>query len=216
MKFFDKEQQKIAFVLFVVGIISAGVLGLVAQLTEAPIAQAQRDALNKNLVQVLPEHANDAYLDAFELSMDGQESVRFYPAKDKRGNIIAYAWQQIAPDGYSGTIRILMGVRTSGEVVAIRVIDHRETPGLGDGITLNQPWLDSFQATSLSNTKWAVKKDGGVFDQFTGATITPRSVVKAVRNGLIMFAERQDVLRKTYREKQRNDENKKASDGGQS
>lgn len=215
MKIFDKQQQKIAFVLFVVGMISAGLLGLVAQFTEAPIAKAQRDALNKSLVQVLPEHVNDPYLDAFEIPMSGQESLKFYPAKDQGGNIIAYAWQQVAPDGYSGTIRILMGVRTTGEVVAIRVIDHRETPGLGDGITLNQPWLDSFQAKTLANTKWAVKKDGGVFDQFTGATITPRSVVKAVRNGLLMFAERQDVLRATYREKQRNDESKLISDGGQ-
>lgn len=200
---FDKEQQKIAFVLFVVGIIAAAALGVVDEITKEPIARAQRDALNKSLVQVLPEHQNQPYAESFDMLIDSNpEPIHFYPAADEKGNVIAYAWQQIAPDGYSGTIRILMGVRTNGEIVAIRIIDHRETPGLGDGIVHNQAWLQSFLQKTLANARWAVKKDGGDFDQFTGATITPRAVVKAVQKGLKMFAAQQSMLLQTYQRQQ--------------
>jgi electron transport complex protein RnfG len=191
---FDHAQRKTAFALFVVALLAASMLALVDQLTKEPIAKAQRDALHKSLIQVLPEHHNDSLQDMFEIVLSEQNSIQLFPAKNKQGNITAYAWEQIASDGYSGTIRILMGVRVSGEVVAIRITDHRETPGLGDGIRKNDTWLNSFMDKTLNNVKWEVKKDGGDFDQFTGATITPRAVVRAVHAGLVFYQENQNAI----------------------
>lgn len=196
---FSKEQQKIALTLFVVALVAATMLAFVDKLTKAPIAEAQRAALHKNVKQVLPEHANAPIRDMFEYPVSADRNIRVFPAKDKKGDVIAYAWEQIAPDGYSGTIRILMGVRLSGEVVAIRITNHKETPGLGDWITKDMQWLDSFVDKTLANAKWLVKKDGGDFDQFTGATITPRAVVKAVQQGLLFYKNSQaELLKKAY------------------
>ncbi len=196
---FDKAQQKIALTLFVVGLVSATLLAFVDKWTAGPIAEAQRQALHQSLLQVLPEHANDPLQDMFLFPMSKQENLKVFPAKDKKGVVVAYAWQQVAPDGYSGTIKVLMGVRVSGEVAAIRVVFHKETPGLGDGIVKNTAWLNSFIDKTLSNAKWLVKKDGGDFDQFTGATISPRAVVKAVHQGLIFYKTNQaDMLKRAH------------------
>jgi electron transport complex protein RnfG len=196
---FDKSQQKIALALFIVGLVSASLLALADKLTQGPIAEAQREFLHQSITQVLPEHVNDPVKDMFVFSADGKDKKKIYPAKDKKGDVVAYAWEQIAPDGYSGTIRILIGVRVSGEIVAIRVTAHQETPGLGDGIVRNIKWLDSFIDKTLNNSKWKVKKDGGDFDQFTGATITPRAVVKAVHHGLLFYKDNQvGLLKQAY------------------
>ncbi len=191
---FDKSQQKIALVLFIVALVSGSLLAWVDKLTQAPIAQAQREFLHRSIKQVLPEHANDPLKDMFLFPMAEHEDMQIFPAKNKQGDVIAYAWEVVAPDGYAGSIRILMGVRVSGEVVAIRVTSHQETPGLGDGIVRNMAWLYEFIDKSLSNSKWHVKKDGGDFDQFTGATISPRAVVKAVHQGLLFYKANQAVL----------------------
>ncbi|MBN4058353.1 RnfABCDGE type electron transport complex subunit G [Mariprofundus ferrooxydans] len=196
---FSKEQQKIALTLFVVALVAASMLAWVASVTKGPIAEAQRATLHKNIKQVLPEHSNDPVKDMFVYPLSAEQDVQVFPAKDKKGDVLAYAWEQIAPDGYSGTIRILLGVRLTGEVVAIRITSHKETPGLGDGITKDLAWLGSFIDKTLSNTKWSVKKDGGNFDQFTGATITPRAVVKAVQQGLLFYKNSQaDLLKRVY------------------
>ncbi|AFJ02262.1 Electron transport complex protein RnfG [Methylophaga frappieri] len=98
----------------------------------------------------------------------------------------------VAPNGYSGEIRLLMGVYVDGSLAGVRVIHHKETPGLGDKIEARRDdWILQFAGLSLDKppaTEWQVKKDGGQFDQFTGATITPRAVVKAIRDGLAFFA----------------------------
>jgi len=196
MKGFDRAQTKVALSLFVVALLSASLLALVDQVTQAPIAEAQRAALHKNLVQVLPKHANDPLQDMFTFPLSETKQLQVFPAKNREGEVLAYAWEQIAADGYAGTIRILMGVWASGEVVAIRITHHRETPGLGDGITDDMHWLQSFVDKTLLNSVWAVRKDGGDFDQFTGATITPRAVVKAVQQGLVMYNNSSDALLK--------------------
>ena len=103
-----------------------------------------------------------------------------------------------ASGGYNGDIRLLIGIDTDGRVLGVRVISHRETPGLGDPIELEKSdWILGFNQKSLRQPEppgWAVKKDGGQFDQFTGATISPRAVVKAVHNTLKYFAENQQSL----------------------
>lgn len=103
----------------------------------------------------------------------------------KEGKITAYAFETIAPNGYAGAIHILVGVTPQGEVLGIRVTEHHETPGLGDKIeTKHSNWILAFAhqwLTEETKHKWAVKKDGGEIDQFTGATITPRILINQVK-----------------------------------
>lgn len=103
-----------------------------------------------------------------------------------------------APDGYNGDIRLVIGINAAGTILGVRVISHRETPGLGDPIeTEKSDWIYSFDHKSLRNppsSSWAVKRDGGQFDQFTGATISPRAVVRAVRTTLLYFQANKQAL----------------------
>ena len=103
-----------------------------------------------------------------------------------------------APDGYSGSIKSIVGVKTDGTIAGVRVISHAETPGLGDKIELKKsPWVLEFNDKSIDNTsaeQWAVKKDKGVFDQFTGATITPRAVINSIYLCLQYFQANKDKL----------------------
>ncbi len=191
----SRDQIRMVIALVLVAVIAALLLGVTDMFTREPIAKAQKQALHRALVQVLPEHANDPQTDQRRIG-EGDQYVVMYPARDATGRLIALAWEVVAPDGYSGSIRILIGLLPDGRIHAIRVTDHRETPGLGDGIVRNQAWLDSFRNRALDGTRWAVKKDGGDFDQFTGATITPRAVVKAVHRGLQFFsAHREQIMR---------------------
>jgi electron transport complex protein RnfG len=189
----DKEQWQMVFALVLVAVIAAGLLATTDIFTREPIAQAQREALRKALQQVLPEHVNDSQADVITLGKD-KEQVAIYPAKDTEKTVLGLAWEVIAPDGYSGTIKILVGIRPEGKVHAIRITFHRETPGLGDGIVDDAQWLGAFVGKGLEGTRWAVKKDGGEFDQFTGATITPRAVVKAVKGALEYYKANQKLV----------------------
>ncbi len=189
----SRDMVMMVVALTVVTVIAAALLGLTDKFTREPILAAQREMLHRSLGQVLPPHANSPLDETIDIkTATGTRTV--YVARDAQNQLLGFAWEVIAPDGYSGSIRILMGVLPNGAVHAIRVTDHRETPGLGDGIVRNQPWLDFFSGKTTSNVRWAVKKDGGDFDQFTGATITPRAVVKAVHKGLDFFAAQHDAL----------------------
>jgi len=179
---FDRDQIRMVLAIFVVAVLAAAIVGLTDIVAREPIAEAEKQALHKALVQVLPKHQNDPQADL--LSVDG---VTLYPAKDRLGHVHGFAWEVVASDGYSGSIRILVGLRPNGEIHAIRITKHLETPGLGDGIVHNSDWLQSFVGRMLEGSRWKVKKDGGDFDQFTGATITPRAVVKAVKGALEFY-----------------------------
>ncbi len=175
--------------LVAVGAGAALIVGVFAVLTAPAIERARIEALHKALMGVLPPHANDPPKESFVV-----EGVRFWPARDAHGRLLALAWEVVAPDGYSGPIRLLVGVRPDGVLTGVRVIEHRETPGLGDGIVRNQAWIASFVGRSLANARWEVKKYGGDFDQFTGATITPRAVVHAVGKALAFFAAHREAI----------------------
>jgi electron transport complex protein RnfG len=116
----------------------------------------------------------------------------------KDGNITAFIIPTHAPDGYSGSIHSLVGVDLAGNIMGVRVISHNETPGLGDKVEFKKSdWVLDFISKSLNNPgseEWHVKKDKGVFDQFTGATITPRAVVASVHNALLFFEKNRDSL----------------------
>ncbi|HKI62034.1 MAG TPA: RnfABCDGE type electron transport complex subunit G [Mariprofundaceae bacterium] len=209
---FEKDQLQMVMALFLVAVIAAALLGITDMFTREPIAMAQKEALHRALEQVLPVYANDPQSDEVEIVSDGEEAVHIYPGKDEKGRLTGIAWEVVAPDGYSGRIRILLGLHPDGSIQAIRVTDHRETPGLGDGIVKNVAWLASFVGRSLTDTQWAVKKDGGDFDQFTGATITPRAVVKAVRHGLDFYHAHSQVILEAIRKA---DASELRPDGGQ-
>lgn len=110
----------------------------------------------------------------------------------------AVAIETTAPDGYSGKIELIVGINMQSEVLGVRVLNHKETPGLGDKIDIRiSDWITSFTGKSIDSEKvkeWQVKKDGGQFDQFTGATITPRAVVKSVKNTVLYFQQNKHTL----------------------
>jgi Na+-translocating ferredoxin:NAD+ oxidoreductase subunit G len=109
----------------------------------------------------------------------------------KKNNALSGVVLQLFIQGWGGKIQFIMGVDANGEITGVRVINHKETPGLADKIEVaKSPWITSFNGKSLANTeekKWAVKKDGGEYDQFAGATITPRAVVKGVHQGMLFY-----------------------------
>lgn len=123
--------------------------------------------------------------------------VTIYRAR-KAGQPVAAVLHTIAPDGYRGPIELLVGIGADGRLIGIQVVRHHETPGLGDAFeNRNKDWLPKFRGLSLENPpqqRWAVRADGGEFDAFTGATITPRAIVKAVRRALEFYRAKQATL----------------------
>ena len=154
--------------------------------TREAIAMRKAEDLQAMLTQVIPSdiYDNNLLSDKFELA-----EKEIYQAR-MESKVSAVAFEVFEP-GYSGVITLIMSVSSEGKLLGVRVISHTETPGLGDKMeTARSNWILSFDGRSLNkeNEKnWAVKKDGGEFDQFTGATITPRAIIKAVKGGLVFF-----------------------------
>jgi len=177
-------------------LLTSVALALASRATEADIHAAEEADLKQSLTQVLPgSYDNDLLKDI--VTLPGKEGdVLVYRAR-RAGKVAAVVYRVIG-HGYSGAIVCVMGVSREGKILGVRVIKHAETPGLGDKIeTAKSDWIHSFEGKWLGDPaaeKWAVKKDGGVFDQFAGATITPRGVVKAVKGGLEFFEENRTRL----------------------
>lgn len=172
----------------------AGLILVGHNTTEERIDHALRQDQLNMLEQVLPSHLyNNNLLEEVlnnpELMNQFGSDTLYVAKRDDR--VVGYAFL-VNKDGYGGKINIIMGIDNDGSILGVRVISHNETPGLGDKIELSKDdWIKSFDNLSLKNTSrenWAVKKDGGQFDQFTGATITPRAVVSAVIRGLDFFS----------------------------
>lgn len=172
-------------------------LALAHGLTREPIAARAQEDLQASLAQVVPAalHDNNPATDTTVLARDGQP-VTVYRAR-RAGQVVGVAFE-LRSRGYAGDIRILLGVGADGRLLGVRVLQHRETPGLGDKIEAGRSgWIGRFAGLSLGQppeAEWAVKKDGGRFDQFAGATITPRAVVVGVRDGLRWFAAQRGAL----------------------
>jgi H+/Na+-translocating ferredoxin:NAD+ oxidoreductase subunit G len=172
-----------------VTLLTGGALALADRATEADIQAAQARDMKQSLAQVLPGHYdNDLLKDTVTVpGPDG--SVTVYRAR-RAGKVEAVVFQ-VQAQGYAGPVVSMMGVDRTGHVLGVRVIKHKETPGLGDRVEpAKSDWIHSFEHKFFGNPpadKWAVRKDGGVFDQFSGATITPRAVVKSVKGGLEFF-----------------------------
>jgi Na+-translocating ferredoxin:NAD+ oxidoreductase subunit G len=184
-------------------LLASVLLGVTNCSTEGTIQRRLDEDLKKSLEEVVPAalHDNDMLQETLTIpSADfniGANETTVYLAK-KSGKVTAVCFKFIAPDGYSGAINMIMGVDRDGNMLGVRVLSHKETPGLGDKIEVaKSDWILNFVGRSLDNltpAQWAVKKDGGVFDQFAGATITPRKSVQTIHRGLQLFKAHQAQL----------------------
>lgn len=198
-----KHAMSTAGIMSVFAIVGTIVLASTFFTTRAPIAASERQAKLELFRQVLPAslHDNDLLKDAVAVAPGGdlgnRSETRAYRAR-LNGQPSAIILESTAPDGYSGDIKLLIGLRTDGSITGVRVLAHKETPGLGDYIeTAHGNWILNFDGQSLAKTAeagWKVKKDGGSFDYMAGATITPRAVVKAVHKTLQYWQTHRDEL----------------------
>lgn len=174
--------------------------------TRDDIAQRHAEDLRASLSQVLPASYHDNDLLADTLTVDNhdqhdqhdQQAPRVIYIARQAGKVAAVAFET-SGQGYAGEVASIMAVDKDGNILGVRVLRHAETPGLGDKIEVARSnWVRAFDGHNLENpdsSGWKVKKDGGIFDQFTGATITPRAVVKSVYEGLQFFSDnRQQIL----------------------
>jgi electron transport complex protein RnfG len=184
-------------------VIGTALLAITYQLTHEPIARSEEKEKLKLVTQIVPATAydNDIMKDTAQLEADkllGNDETTVAYLGRLNGQPSIAVMQVIAPDGYSGKISLVIAIYSDGRIGGVRVISHKETPGLGDYIEIaRNKWITGFNGTSLDNPKdrdWKVKKDGGQFDYMAGATITPRAVVKAVHKALQYFAQHRDDL----------------------
>lgn len=183
-------------ILGLFAVIGTALVGFTHEATANKIADNERLALLRKLNQILPhdKYDNDLLNTTIELAADqrlGQKKLSTVYIAKQQNNLSAMIFSVIAPKGYSGEIKMLVGINIDGSLAGVRIVSHKETPGLGDIMeTEKSDWVLGFNGKSLLNPnerQWKVKRDGGVFDQFTGATITPRAVVQAVHLCLVYF-----------------------------
>jgi electron transport complex protein RnfG len=184
-------------------VVGTTLVALTEYSTSAAIAENERQVLLRNLYALLPRDRldNDIATDTLRLPASAllgtDDASTVYRAR-LAGERVAAIFNSVAPDGYNGKIHLLVGVYIDGRLAGVRVVKHAETPGLGDAVEIRKSsWINDFAGKSLTNPpqeRWRVKRDGGDFDQFTGATITPRAVVAAVRNTLLYYQQNADMI----------------------
>ncbi|MEH6344667.1 MAG: electron transport complex subunit RsxG [Bermanella sp.] len=192
--------------------ITAGIIGLVQLSTSERISENIAQAQAKALYEIVPKNLIDNDLLATTIDLTTKENRQLMNVSllgnlkqgatahlgIKDGKVHSVIFPVISKDGYTTDIHMLVGINLSGSVAGVRIVQHKETPGLGDKVeTKKSNWVLSFNEKSLSSPTidaWKVKKDGGEFDQFTGATITPRAVVGAVRKALEFFQAHKETL----------------------
>ena len=189
--------------LALVAVIGTALLAGVDRLTKTRIAEQEKRAVLDQLGQLIsPDlYNNELQQDLFSFQDDlyfpkGQTVIAYRARLD--GKAVAVVLKMAAVNGYNGKINLLVGINENGTLCGVRVTSHKETPGLGDAIEVERnDWILGFYGRALDNPPldgWAVKRDGGEFDQFTGATVTPRAVVEAVRLALEFFEKHKSFL----------------------
>ncbi|BAF61280.1 RnfABCDGE type electron transport complex subunit G [Candidatus Vesicomyidisocius calyptogenae] len=181
--------------LFVFTVVSIFFVSLTQIKTKDIIIYNEKQLLIQRLGELVSGYSNDILLDKYSktLKLHGiLQNINIYPVK-KNHQIFSYLIEHTYPNGYNGDIRLLTGVGIDKKLLGVRVIMHKETPGLGDKIELKKSnWIEQFFGLSLLNPvkkNWKVKRDGGIFDTFTGATITPRAIVTATYQVLELLNE---------------------------
>ncbi len=204
-----KSIRRSAIGLGLFAVITGGTIAVTQVATEELIQEQAARAEAQALYEIIPEsrHDNDLLRDTVQLPASERLArpgpLTVWVARQNE-QPVGMIMPVVAPDGYSGKISLLIGVDMQGTILGVRVTSHKETPGLGDRIeTRKSDWIKSFDGRSLGkppHREWNVKKNGGEFDQFTGATITPRAVVKAVQRALIYFRENRQAIREQLNE----------------
>lgn len=179
--------------LGIFAIVTAGLIAVTQQVTKERIEKNILHAQQAAFSEILPHqyYDNDLYASQVQLAADpllGSKDMSFAYIGRVNGEFSGIIFESIAPGGYNGSMSLLVAINRDGVVTGSRVIRHQETPGLGDKIDMKKSdWMRSFENISFTNLEkkhWKVKRDNGHFDQFTGATITPRAIVKSVKNTL--------------------------------
>lgn len=189
--------------LVLLAVLGAALIAVTDQLTRQRVAENEAAQIMKVLGALLPEggYDNSPHLDVITLTgpelPGGDANLPVYRAR-LAGEPVTAILTVIAPDGYVGSIRLLVGIRADGSISGVRAVEHRETPGLGDNIEIaRSDWIRMFDGRSIGNpvpAAWLTRRNGGDFDQISGATVTSRAVIEAVRDALIFFAENRDML----------------------
>lgn len=203
MNNFQSHIIKVGLLLAAFAIGATLLVAITERQTRDQITENQRQALLDGIHALLPDEQydnailQDTILIPATDQLGLQQPQEIYRAR-RDGEPVAIIMPVVAPDGYSGRIRLLVGIYHDGTLAGVRVLEHRETPGLGDKIEAKRSdWITNFSGKSLDDPEprdWRVKKDGGAFDQFTGATITPRAVINAVRGALEYFEINRNAL----------------------
>ncbi len=187
-----------SIVLALFALVTSLILATTNELTYERIEQSEREAAQRALLEIIPleRHDNDMLMDVqpvpeqYWATLGLKKGGNIHIARDQ-GQPVAAIIPAVTPDGYSGAISMIIGINFNGSIAGVRVVEHRETPGLGDKVDLKKSdWILSFNGKSLVNPGadgWKVKKEGGEYDQFTGATITPRAVIKQIFKTLQYF-----------------------------
>jgi len=194
-----------SIVLALFALVTSLILATTNELTYERIEQSEREAAQRALLEIIPleRHDNDMLMDVqpvpeqYWATLGLKKGGNIHIARDQ-GQPVAAIIPAVTPDGYSGAISMIIGINFNGSIAGVRVVEHRETPGLGDKVDLKKSdWILSFNGKSLINPQasgWKVKKEGGDYDQFTGATITPRAVVSQVLKTLQYFEDDRERL----------------------
>lgn len=198
-----KHTFKTAITMIAFAFVGTAMLAYVFEITRAPIEASEAEARLALFKQILPESAydNDLLKEVVQIAPSDllgnhlPTEANIAKLNNKTAGVILEA---VAHDGYSGDIKLLIAIRADGSISGVRVLAHKETPGLGDYIDIaHSNWIKLFNDESLSKTpaqQWQVKKDGGKFDYMAGATITPRAVVKAVFKAVQFFEMNKQTL----------------------
>ncbi len=203
MKKIQKQIITTALLLMCFATVGAAIVGFTFDNTEQRIEENRQRIMLQRLNTIIPEtrYDNDLLKDSFTLAPSdllgtGEEATAYLATSS--GKAVGVVLPAIAPGGYNGSIYMLVGIYADGTLAGVRVTRHMETPGLGDAIEeTRSDWILGFDGKSLdapTTKRWKVRRDGGEFDQFTGATITPRAVVKAVHSALVYFDENRKTL----------------------
>ncbi|MCW9028827.1 MAG: electron transport complex subunit RsxG [Kangiella sp.] len=194
---------KNGIILAIFAAVCVGLIAITYYVTRDTIAGEMEAALARTLNQLVEqnEYNNDVYHDCTLIedatALGSNKPLKAYRMRQD-GEPVAVVMESIAPNGYSGKIAMVVGIYADGTIAGVRVTDHKETPGLGDKVDVKKSdWILKFAGRSLRNPEpeeWAVSKDGGQFDAFTGATITPRAVIQQVATTLEFFEDNKQQL----------------------
>ncbi len=195
--------SKNGLILGLFALVSTGLIAITHLITKDIIASEIEAAMARQLNEIIPasEYDNDVYHDCKTVRdiklLGSEKTLNVYRMRKHQENYAVFL-TSIAPDGYAGKIKLVLGIYENGEIAGVRVTEHQETPGLGDKIEISKSnWITQFNQKSLNNLpieSWKVQKDGGQFDSLTGATITPRAIIKSVKNSLIFFKKNKENL----------------------